>query len=98
MSPTPRARLRMLARSGRAEPGIFAPLVLAQAAEIEALDVAEFLANPTKLAKGLTALHQALGTDAVVTTAPAGAFAPGEPGAADRLEAAVEATSRLAAT
>ena len=33
----PAARVRLLARSGRAQPGIFAPLVLAQAAEIEAL-------------------------------------------------------------
>jgi hypothetical protein len=88
----------MLARSGRAEPGILAPLVLAQAAEIEALDVAEFLANPTKLAKGLTALHQALRTDAVVTTAPAAALVPEDAGTADQLDAAVEATSRLAAT
>ena len=88
----------MLARSGRAQPGVFAPLVLAQAAEIEALDLADFLANPTKLAKGLTALHQALRTDAVVTTAPAGTLGSDDEGAADRLEAAVEATARLAAT
>jgi acetophenone carboxylase len=87
----------MLARSGRAEPGIFAPLVLAQAAEIEALDVAEFLANPTKLTKGLTALHQALRTDAVVTTAPFGGRVDDDAGARE-LDAAVEATSRLAAT
>ncbi|MGH9041356.1 MAG: hypothetical protein ACRDZ3_14110 [Acidimicrobiia bacterium] len=80
----------MLARSGRVSPPIFAPLVFAQAAEIEALDVAEFLADPTKLAKGLTALHQALRTDAVVTVAPVVGL--------DLLDAAVEATSRLAAT
>ena len=125
---SPRARVRLLARSGRASPGLFAPLVLAQAAEIEALDLGEFLTNPTKLAKGLTALHQALGTDAVVTAgadgllaeaagaeldwssyppavvrgqAPGGSLDPGvaESAAAHpRVEAAVEATARLAAT
>src|SRR2546430_9289077 len=41
MSSTPRARARLLARSGRAQPGLFAPLVLAQAAEIEALPRSE---------------------------------------------------------
>src|SRR5437762_24104 len=50
MPPTPRARARLLARSGRAEPGLFAPLVLAQAAEIEALSLDAFLTDPTKLA------------------------------------------------
>jgi acetophenone carboxylase len=123
MPATPRARARLLARSGRAQPGIFAPLVLAQAAEIEALPVAEFLGHPTRLAKGLTALHQALRTDAVVTTAADGLLAeaagaeldwgtyppvvaapagPGPEAAAaithPRVEAAVEATARLAAT
>jgi acetophenone carboxylase len=101
---------------------------LVQAAEIEALPVTEFLTNPTKLAKGLTALHQALGTDAVVTAGAdallaeaAGAeldwsaYPPkvvSHPGAGGslplevaeratthpRVEAAVEATARLAAT
>ncbi|HEY3240248.1 MAG TPA: uroporphyrinogen decarboxylase family protein [Acidimicrobiia bacterium] len=75
MPPTPRARVRLLSRSGRAQPGLFAPLVLAQAAEIEALPLAEFLGNPTKLAKGLTALHQALATDAVVTAGADGLLA-----------------------
>lgn len=72
---SPRARLRLLARSGRAEPGIFAPLVLAQAAEIEALDLQAFLYDPTKLTKGLTALHRALGGEAVVTAAADGLLA-----------------------
>ncbi len=130
MTPTssPRARVRLLGRSGRAQPGIFAPLVLAQAAEIEALPLREFLTNPTKLAKGLTALHQALATDAVVTAGadgllaeaagaeldwstypPAVASHPGAGGTLPvetaeqaathpRVEAAVEATARLAAT
>src|SRR5918996_425143 len=96
MASTPRARVRQLSRSGRAQPGLFAPLVLAQAAEIEALPLETFLSDPTKLAKGLTALHQALRTDGVVVAA-AGLLGGGA-GTTERVEAAVEATSRLAAT
>jgi hypothetical protein len=92
MLPTPRARARLLVRSGRAQPGLFAPLVLAQAAEIEALPLAAFLTDPTKLAKGLTALHQALATDAITV------FGGGDLQEADTLDAAVEATARLATT
>jgi hypothetical protein len=92
MPPTPRARARLLARSGRAQPGLFAPLVLAQAAEIEALPLEAFLTDPTKLAKGLTALHQALGTDAITV------FGAADLQATDALDAAVEATARLATT
>lgn len=63
---TPRARLRLLSRAGENAPvPLFLPLVLALAAGIEALDVAEFLRNPTKLAKGLQALHQALRADGI---------------------------------
>jgi len=128
MATTPRARSRLLARSGRAQPGLFAPLVLAQAADIEALPLRDFLTNPTKLAKGLAALHQALGTDAITTAGADGLLAeaagaeldwssyppvvvthPGEAGTLPaeaaqkavvhpRVEAAVEATIRLAAT
>ena len=128
MTATPRARVRLLARSGRAQPGIFAPLVLAQAAEIEALPVREFLENPTKLSKGLAALHQALATDAVVTAGADALLAEAAGAELDwrsyppkvvsysgaggslaaevaeraathpRVEAAVEATARLAAT
>ena len=96
MAPTPRARVRLLSRSGRAQPGLFAPLVLAQAAEIEALPLEAFLTDPAKLAKGLTALHQALGTDGVVVAA-AGLLGRAA-GATERVNAAVEATLRLAAT
>ena len=95
MPSTPRARVRLLARSGRAQPGLFAPLVLAQAAEIEALPLEVFLTDPTKLAKGLTALHQALGTDAITVF---GAAEPADPVAGVGLDAAVEATARLATT
>ena len=91
MPPTPRARARLLARSGRAQPGLFVPLVLAQAAEIEALPLDAFLTDPTKLTKGLTALHQALGTDAITV------FGAADP-VAEVLDAAVEATARLATT
>jgi acetophenone carboxylase len=70
---------------------LFAPLVLAQAAEIEALSLEAFLTDPTKLAKGLTALHRALGTDAITV------FGAADP-VGDALDAAVEATTRLATT
>lgn len=92
MPPTPRARARLLARSGRAQPGLFAPLVLTQAAEIEALPLDAFLTDPTKLAKGLTALHQALGTDAITV------FGAADMATGDAVDAAVEATGRLATT
>lgn len=92
MPPSPRARARLLARSGRAQPGLFAPLVLAQAAEIEALPLEAFLTDPTKLAKGLTALHQALGTDAITV------FCGSDLQATETLDAAVEAAARLAST
>lgn len=64
---TPRAQLRsLLGRAGRRHPvPLFAPLTHALAAKVEALDIGECLTNPTKLAKGLQALHQALATDAI---------------------------------
>jgi hypothetical protein len=80
------------------------PLVLAQAAEIEALPAGEFLTDATKLANGLQALHGAFGNDVIVTAAAddlaacsltAGAgTAAGHP----RVTAAVEATRRLTVT
>jgi len=48
-------------------PALVCPLVLAQAAEIEALPAGHFLTDPTKLANGLRALHGAFGTDVIVT-------------------------------
>jgi hypothetical protein len=113
-----RSRTRQLARHGtldRAEgtlPALVCPLVLAQAAEIEALTPGQFLADPTKLANGLRALHGAFGTDVIVTAAAddlaacsvaaAAAGAAGDLHAAvtghPRVAAAVEATRRLAAT
>ncbi len=60
MPPTPKARIRLLARSGRAEPGILAPLVLAQAAEIEALPLEAFRQTLEVNVVGQVALTQAL--------------------------------------
>jgi uroporphyrinogen-III decarboxylase len=84
------------------------PLVLAQAAEIEALPVERFLTDATKLANGLRALHEAFGNDVIVTAAADGlaAAAAGTAGTAGtgpvtahpRVAAAVEATRRLAVT
>ena len=64
-----RSRARLLARHGRASPALVCPLVLAQAAEIEALPVPRFLTDATKLANGLRALHTAFGNDVIVTAA-----------------------------
>ena len=104
-----RGRARQLARhgaSGRASdrdkgtsPALVCPLVLAQAAEIEALSAGRFLTDPTKLANGLRALQGAFGTDVIVTAAADDLAAcsvavTGHP----RVTAAVEATRRLAAT
>jgi hypothetical protein len=65
-----RRRARQLARHGTSDPAtpaLVCPLVLAQAAEIEALPAGHFLTDPTKLANGLRALHGAFGTDVIVT-------------------------------
>ena len=68
-----RRRARQLARHGTVDrvegttPALVCPLVLAQAAEIEALPAGHFLTDPTKLANGLRALHGAFGTDVIVT-------------------------------
>ena len=64
-----RSRARLLARHGRVSPALVCPLVLAQAAEIEALPVERFLTDATKLANGLRALHTAFGNDVIVTAA-----------------------------
>ena len=92
----------MLARAGRlpqTAPALVCPLILAQAAEIEALPADRFLADATKLANGLRALHGAFGTDVIVTAAAddLAVVAAGDPGH-PRVTAAVEATRRLAAT
>jgi hypothetical protein len=108
-----RSRARLLARQGRltgTAPPLVCPLILTQAAEIEALPAGQFLTDPTKLANGLRALHGAFGTDVIVTAAAddlaasaAGYLAAAAAGAGPvtehpRVAAAVEATRRLAAT
>ncbi len=99
-----RSRARLLARHGRASPALVCPLVLVQAAEIEALPVQRFLTDATKLANGLRALHTAFGNDVIVTAAAddlaaaAAAAGGGSPAAHPRVAAAVEATRRLAVT
>ena len=108
-----RSRARLLARHGRVSPALVCPLVLAQAAEIEALPVPGFLTDATKLANGLRALRGAFGNDVIVTAAAddlaaiaAGAGGAGAPAQQavqravqhPRVAAAVEATRRLAVT
>jgi hypothetical protein len=113
-----RNRARQLARHGTFDrvkgttSALVCPLVLAQAAEIEALSHGQFLTDPTKLANGLRALHGAFGTDVIVTAVAddlaACSLAAAAAGAADdlpaattrhpRAAAAIEATRRLAAT
>jgi hypothetical protein len=104
-----RSRARLLARHGRVSPALVCPLVLAQAAEIEALPVPRFLTDATKLANGLRALRGAFGHDVIVTAAAddlaavaAGAGGAGAPTQQavqhPRVAAAVEATRRLAVT
>jgi hypothetical protein len=97
-----RSRARLLARHGRVSPALVCPLVLAQAAEIEALTVPRFLTDATKLANGLRALHTSFGNDVIVTAAAddlaAAAARAGSPAADPRVAAAVEATRRLAVT
>jgi hypothetical protein len=97
-----RSRARLLARHGRVFPALVCPLVLAQAAEIEALTVPRFLTDATKLANGLRALHTSFGNDVIVTAAAddlaAAAASAGSPAADPRVAAAVEATRRLAVT
>jgi hypothetical protein len=91
---TARARARLLARGGGPAPALVCPLVVTPAAAIEALTVEEFLADPTKLAKGLALLRDAVDGDVIVT-------ADGDPRLLtdDRqAEAAVEATRRLVET
>jgi hypothetical protein len=82
-----RTRVKHLVRGRRISSPLVCPLAVGQAAEIDALPVEDFLADATKLSKGVQALHAALGTDVIVT-------ADGEVVG----DAAVEATRRLAAT
>lgn len=70
-----RVRARLLARGRQVTPPLFAPLVVAAAAEIEALTVADLVNDPTRMTKALTSFQQATGVDAVVTSAADGLVA-----------------------
>lgn len=70
---TPRARIRAAVRTGpTATTSLFMPLTYAVAAQIEALDIRDFLHNPTKLAKGLQTLQQITHTDAIICACAGG--------------------------
>lgn len=73
---SPRQRCRKLVKRGKApEPALLVPVVHSVAAQIEGLDVQEFLSNATLMAKCLTALQQALECDAIVCFVDAAATA-----------------------
>ena len=122
-------RMAQLAKGlGKPHPPLFAPQARAIAAQIEAVSPPEFVADPTRLAKGLAELSRAAGLSALVTATasgmeaealgarvdegewPARVTAPADPNCLSteefsaiwprsaRLDAALEATRRLAAT
>lgn len=91
---TARQRAKLLLRGRPVAPPLLCPLAVAQAAEIDARPLPQFLTDPTKLCNGLRTLYEALGTDVIVT-------ADGRPELVtdrDQAAAAVEATRRLSAT
>ncbi len=76
MTDNPRRRLRsFIKRNKLPETPLFVPLVYAAAAQIDAVERGGFLRDPTQLSKGLSALHQALESDGVVTFSDAGTIA-----------------------
>lgn len=91
---TARDRAKLLARGRPVASGLWCPLIVDQAAEIGAVPADEFLSDPTKLANGLGALHQALGGDVIVTASGEAALLHDSA----RADAAVEATRRLSIT
>lgn len=65
-------KVHSIARLGEQAPvRVFAPIAYAVAAQIESWPLAEFLAEPTRLVKGLSALQQTLGTDVIFCAASA---------------------------
>jgi len=91
---TARKRAKLLLRGRPVAPPLLCPLVVAQAAAIDALPIPQFLTDPTKLCNGLRTLSEALAMDVIVT-------ADGRPELITdgvQAAAAVEATRRLAAT
>ena len=68
-----RQRMQDLSRnSGRAHPPLFAPLIFAVAAQIEALEPQKMAQNGTKLRKNILGLCRALRLDTVTCSAPSG--------------------------
>ena len=63
---TPRSIVKALIHGQIPERPLFIPLIFTLAARLEDLALSTFLANPTKLANALTALHHRLRTDGVV--------------------------------
>lgn len=70
---------RRMADLGRgaptAHPPLFAPMLFAVAAEIEAIAPAEFVSDPTKIVKGSSELSRVLGLSAAFTGVPCGMVA-----------------------
>lgn len=70
---------RRMADLGRgaptAHPPLFAPMLFAVAAEIEAIAPAEFVSDPTKIVKGSSELSRVLGLRAAFTGVPCGMVA-----------------------
>lgn len=70
---TPRQKvLHWVKGKGKASAPLVFPLAYAIAAQVEALELADFLYHPTKLAKGLEALNDALEVDAILCCCAAG--------------------------
>ena len=73
---SPRRQLRSLVKRGTVpKRSLFVPIAQTVAAQIDGYDVQSFLTNATRLAKGLTSLHEILLTDGIVCFVSAGAEA-----------------------
>lgn len=71
--PVWRKRMQDLSRqAGLAHPPLFAPLLFAVAAQIEAITPREFANDGTRIRKNVGELRRALGTDSVVCCVPSG--------------------------
>ena len=91
---TARKRAKLLLRGRPVDAPLLCPLAVAQAAEIDARPVPQFLADPTRLCTGLRALSEALATGVIVTADGRRELLTDGAQAA----AAVEATRRLSVT
>lgn len=89
-----RRRMANLARRvGEAHPPLFAPLLRGIAAQIEAIDPREMIADPTRLTKGLGELKRALALDVLVTATPCGMEAEALGARVERTLSAVRVTA-----